>query len=56
LWLLAIIVGVARVIAGVHHTIDIIGSLIIATIIPAIIFHFILPKIFSAWNKNKKTF
>lgn len=30
LWILAIIIGVSRVLAGVHHTIDIIGSYIIS--------------------------
>ncbi len=32
LWILAIIVGGARVLAGIHHTTDIIGSYIIAII------------------------
>ena len=30
LWILALLIGTARVLAGVHHTIDILGSLIIA--------------------------
>ena len=32
LWILTIVVGSARVLAGVHHTIDIVGSIVIALI------------------------
>ncbi len=45
LWILAIIVGGARVLAGIHHTVDIIGSYIIAIVglgIGYILMHYIL--------------
>lgn len=41
LWSIAIIVGFSRVYVGVHHPIDILGSIVIA-IIAAIVTHYIL--------------
>ncbi len=32
LWIIAIVVGICRVLAGVHHGIDIIGSIVIASL------------------------
>lgn len=43
LWILAIIVGGARVLSGIHHTADILGSLIIA-ILAGIIYYFSFEK------------
>ncbi len=39
----AILIGIARVLAGVHHTVDIFGSLIIALIISYLTYQFIFP-------------
>lgn len=33
LWVLAILVGISRVAAGIHHTIDIVGSSVIAIVV-----------------------
>lgn len=33
LWLITLVVGIARVVAGVHHTVDILGAIIISIII-----------------------
>lgn len=32
LWVLAVLVGVSRVAAGVHHTVDVIGAIVIAAV------------------------
>jgi undecaprenyl-diphosphatase len=32
LWVIAIVVGISRVLAGVHHTLDIVGAMVIAVI------------------------
>lgn len=37
LWILALIVGVARVLAGVHHTVDLAGSIIVAVVAVGVI-------------------
>ena len=41
LWIVALVIGTARVLAGVHHTADIIGSMVIATV-SVIAGHYIL--------------
>ena len=41
LWLLALIVGIARVLAGVHHSIDIVGSIIIAIVSVVAVYYFL---------------
>ncbi len=41
LWIVAIIIGTSRVLAGVHHTVDIVGSMIIA-IVSVTLAHYIL--------------
>jgi undecaprenyl-diphosphatase len=33
LWVVALLIGIARVLAGVHHSIDVVGSLIIAGLV-----------------------
>jgi len=38
LWIFAIIVGIARVYVGVHHTVDIIGAMVIAVIATSLVF------------------
>ena len=43
--ILALIVGVARVLAGVHHIVDVLGSIVIAAIVTTFVYHFIIPKI-----------
>ena len=46
-WVMAILVGTSRVLAGIHHPIDIAGSIIIAIFGGFITYH-ILPKKFDA--------
>ncbi len=41
LWLLTILVGASRVHAGVHHPIDIVGSMLIAIVVAAVVYHFV---------------
>lgn len=48
LWLIAFLVGGARVAAGVHHMTDILGSIVIALASTALA-HAIIQKL---WNKN----
>jgi membrane-associated phospholipid phosphatase len=43
--ILAGLVGTARVLAGVHHSVDIIGSLVISAGVSFLVYKFILPKI-----------
>lgn len=45
LLILAFLVGLARVLAGVHHFVDIIGSVAIAIAIAFLMYKFVLPKI-----------
>ena len=44
IFLLAFAIGISRVFAGVHHVVDIIGSIVIAMIVTTIV-HYILKKI-----------
>jgi undecaprenyl-diphosphatase len=48
LFVLAFLVGIARVLAGVHHFVDILGSIVIAFVVTYIVFQYILSK---AWQK-----
>lgn len=43
LWTLAIIIGISRIYVGVHHRIDVIGSVVIAVVATGIV-HFVLRK------------
>lgn len=43
LWVLAIAIGVARVAAGVHHALDIVGSALIAIVVVSLV-HFALAR------------
>ncbi|EKD46745.1 MAG: undecaprenyl pyrophosphate phosphatase [uncultured bacterium] len=47
---LALLVGVARILAGVHHALDIAGSFAIACTVAFLMYEFVLPKILN----NKK--
>ncbi len=49
---MAILIGVARVLAGVHHSLDIFGSLIIAIVVSYLTYKFI----FSRFNKKIDNF
>lgn len=52
LFALAFLVGVARVLAGVHHFIDIFGSIVIASVTTYIVFQYILPKVQERFKIN----
>lgn len=43
-FILAIIIGFSRVLAGVHHTVDIIGSLFIVSLVSYLIYRFVFPR------------
>jgi len=45
LFVLAVLVGTARVLAGVHHAVDIAGSLVIAILISLLVYKWIFPKV-----------
>lgn len=42
---LAVVVGVARVLAQVHHPIDVIGSIVIASVTTYLVYRFVVEKI-----------
>ncbi len=45
LFILALLVGASRVLAGVHHSLDVAGSVIIATGVSFLIYKYILPSV-----------
>lgn len=45
LWVLTLLVDVSRVYIGIHHSIDIIGSIVIALLVSYLAYAFILPKV-----------
>ena len=45
---LAFLVGLARVLAGVHHVIDVAGSVAIATVVSFLVYKFLLPGIINS--------
>jgi undecaprenyl-diphosphatase len=45
LWLLTALVGASRVYTGVHHTLDILASAVLASTVTAIVWIFVLPLI-----------
>lgn len=51
LWIITFLVGAARVLAHVHHTADIVGSVCIA-LISAVMAYVIIERL---WNKKKQT-
>lgn len=46
LFILALLVGAGRVLAGVHHTVDIIGSMVIAMVVAYAVYRFAVPRIY----------
>ncbi len=52
LWLIAIVVALSRVYVGVHHPIDVLGSIVVA-LLSALVAYAIIHKL---WNKNKTNF
>lgn len=45
LFAIAVLVGVSRVLAGIHHVVDIVGSLVIALAVTYVVFKYLLPKV-----------
>lgn len=45
LFFVALLVGMARILAGVHHPVDVGGSIIIAIIMSLAVYRFILPRV-----------
>jgi len=56
LWLLTLLVGASRVYVGVHHPIDVAGSILIAVVV-AVLVHLVLRRInlFGFWRNLKTT-
>jgi undecaprenyl-diphosphatase len=52
LFTLAFLVGIARVWAGVHHFVDIFGSIVIAFTTTYIVFEYVLPKVWQRFSKK----
>ena len=50
---LAFLVGVARVAAGIHHMTDVIGSMIIAVIVTYAVYTYVLPKVWEKFGMTK---
>jgi len=48
---LSILVGISRVLAGVHHSIDIIGSIVISIIISSLVYYLVMPPLLSLLKK-----
>jgi undecaprenyl-diphosphatase len=44
LWLIALAVGISRVLVGVHHIIDIVGSIVISIISAAVVYYSIIKR------------
>ncbi|KKQ14870.1 MAG: PAP2 superfamily protein [Candidatus Moranbacteria bacterium GW2011_GWE1_36_7] len=45
LFLLAVLVGASRILAGVHHAVDIAGSIMIAFVVSFLMYKFVLPAV-----------
>lgn len=45
LFAIAFLVGASRVLAGIHHFVDIIGSMVIAFLVTYYVFKYVLPKV-----------
>ncbi len=50
LFILALLVGVSRVAAGIHHVVDILGSLGIAFAVTFLVFRFVFSDIWKYWS------
>lgn len=55
-WTLAILAGTSRVLAGVHHLIDILGSAAIAILVGLIAYQLLIVKFKNVWQIFKKPF
>jgi len=53
LLILAALVGVARVMAGVHNPIDIIGSIVISIVVSLLVYEFIMPAVIKSKVYNR---
>lgn len=53
LMLIALLVGWARVLAGVHHWIDIFGSMVIATSVAWCVWRYVMPKVYEKFFSGK---
>lgn len=50
---IAVVVGAARVYVGIHHPVDIIGSIVFAVLAAWLIYRFVMPKVAaSRWYQN----
>ena len=45
LLVIAFLVGAARVFLGIHHFVDIFGSMVIAMVVTAVVFRYVFPKV-----------
>lgn len=55
LMLLAIVISVSRVLAGVHHITDVSGSLMSSIIVSSLVYYYLVPKLpFKQVDKSKK--
>lgn len=52
MWLLTLLVGAARVAAGIHHSVDIIGAIAIAAVVTAIIHQLLQRQRIIAYNST----
>lgn len=50
---LAILVGISRVLAGVHHPLDIIGSIIISILVSSLVYYLIMPYLSNKFSLKK---
>lgn len=50
---LSILVGISRVLAGVHHSIDIIGSIVISIIISTLVYYLVMPYLVKKFSLKK---
>jgi membrane-associated phospholipid phosphatase len=56
LFVLAFLVGLARILAGVHNFVDILGSIAIAFFMTYFVFEYILPKVWQRFSKKYPRF
>lgn len=51
---LAFLVGYSRMLAGVHHLVDIVGSIVIATTVAWVVWRYVTPKVYSKYFSEKR--